>query len=402
MRKTFSLLLVTLVLLSMVSLGFAQDNEAVTVIPAGETVKLGLASELGDILGPAGVGIANGGILAVQEFNDNGGLLGFEVELLVEDDRCDGAEAVAVANRFVADPNLVGVVGHACSGATIPASEIYNEARVVMVSPSATAPGVVESGFDVVNRVAYSDSIQGVVLARFIQLELEAESIAILHDNSAYGKGLADVVNATMEELGVEVVIFDAIDPESQDYRPQLTVLAENAPDVIYLGGYGPQAALLVEQMQEVGLEDSIFFSSDGVYGQNFLDIAGDNAEGAYASTGRAVGANEEFISAYEEAFDITAKEQAPYPEESYDAATIILNALVEVAEVDADGNLVIDRNALIAAVRATSEYEGISGLITCSSNGECATPLIDVAVVEDGEWVTLELDDDALQVKFE
>jgi branched-chain amino acid transport system substrate-binding protein len=399
MRKLSTFVLLLAILAGASTASFAQD-EAVTVIPAGETVKIGSATDLSNVLGPAGLGILNGAQLAVDQFNAEGGLLGFEVELVSEDDRCDGAEATSVANRFVADPSLVAVVGHACSGATIPASEIYEDARIVSVSPSSTAAAVTGRGLSTVNRVAFSDSVQGIVAARYMQMELGAETIAILHDNSSYGLGLAEVVQAAAEELGLEVVAFDAIDPEEQDYRPQLTVIAGSEPDVLYFGGYAPQGALIISQMSEVGLEDSDFFSADGVYGENFLELAGENAEGAYASHGRPIADNEDFIAAYTEAFDATPGEQGPFAEEAYDSALVILTALTAVAEVDADGNLVIDREALIAAVREVSELEGISGLISCTASGECATPLIDISLVEDGEWGDLEIDD-ALQVDF-
>jgi len=376
----------------------AQDSEAVTVIPAGQPVVLGIATDLSNLIPAPGQDIANGAILAINQFNEAGLLEGFTVEYDLQDDRCSGEDATSVANRFVANASLVAVVGHACSGASIPASEIYNDARIPMISPSSTAVAFTNRGLDVVNRTAYSDGIQGVVAARYISEVLGAESIAILHDNSSYGKGLAETVRLTfIEELGGEVSAFEVVDPEDQDFRAQLTVLAGLEPEVVYFGGYTNQAALLVEQMKEVGLEDAVFFSADGVYNEDFLNLAADNAEGTIVSIGSAVegladpALVEEYNAAYEETFGVAAGELGPFNEEAYDAATVILNALVEVAEVDGDGNLVIDREALIQAIRATKDLQGVSGIITCDEMGECGSTLINFYVAEGGEWVALE-----------
>lgn len=395
MKRTFSLFIVLLILVSAAAPTLAQQEEAVTVIPAGETVKIGIVTDLSNIIPAPGQDIANGALLAIKQFNESG-TWDWEVEPVVEDDRCVGEDSTSVANLLVSDPNLVAVVGPICSGATIPASEIYEDARIVMVSPSATAVAVTNRGLSVVNRTAFSDGVQGVVAARFISQVLGAEKLAVLHDASAYGEGLAVVVRDTFEnEIGGTVTAFEAIDPEEQDYRAQLTVLASDPPDVLYFGGYTNQAALIVEQMKEVGLEDTIFFSADGVYNQDFLDLAGENAEGVYVSVGATVEGDPEiraaYDAAYKEEYDLEVGELGPFSPQAYDAANIILNALVEVAEVDDDGNLVIDREALIAAVRATKGWEGASGTITCDDKGDCGSVIIDFFLAQDGEWVEQE-----------
>jgi branched-chain amino acid transport system substrate-binding protein len=240
-----------------------------------------------------------------------------------------------------------------------------------------------------------------VVVGRYISNVLEAETIAVLHDNTSYGEGLASTVRDTFEELGGEVVTFEAIDPEEQDYRATLTAIAESEPDVVYFGGYTNQAALLVQQMQEVGLEDAVFFSDNGVYNQDFIDLSGDAGEGSFVSFGEQVGneeANEEFDAAYEEAFGVAPDELGPFHAQAYDAANVILNALVEVAETDDAGNLVIDREALLEAIRTTADFEGLSGVITCDETGDCGSARIGILTLEDGEWVSVEVPEE-LQV---
>ena len=411
-RNKFSVLVSLLILLVAVSPVLAtstpvetttpqQDGENVIVIPEGEAVKLGLATDLSNLIPAPGLDIAQAAQLAVDQYNEAGGLMGFEVELDIQDDLCTGEGATSVANLFAADENLVAVVGHVCSGASIPASNIYEDARIPMVSPSSTAGSFTARGLEVANRVAFNDNVQGVVAARYIMNELGAENIAVLHDNSSYGEGLATTVSETFQEMGGGVLTFDVIDPEEQDYRSVLTVIAEDQPDVLYFGGYESQGALIAEQMREVGLEDTIFFSDDGVYTQNFLELAGDFAEGTFVTFGQQQGdpaANEEFDAAYEEAFGSAPDELGPFHAQSYDAANVLLNALESVAMVNDEGSLVVDREALISAVRMTAGYEGLSGTITCDENGDCGSGLITVFVAEDGEWVEVEVPEE-LQV---
>ena len=408
MFKKFRFLVIVIALLAIAAPSYANvvpANQAVpsqsdatqVVVPAGESIKIGLATDLSNVIPEPGADIRNGGLLAVKEVNDNGGINGFTVELDVQDDRCDGADATNVANLFASDPQRAAVVGHVCSGASIPASAIYNDARIPMVSPSSTAAAFTASGFDVVNRVAFTDSAQGVVDARFIYAQLGARNIAILHDNTDYGKGLSDEIKAEFERLGGTVVAFEAIDPEDQNYRSVLTDLVEDAPEVIFFGGYQNQAALLVAQMQEVGLADAVFFSDDGTYTQAYIDAAGENGEGSYASfVDSSSFANEEanaaFDAAYEAEFGVLPDDLGPFHAHTYDAAMIIMNAIGAVATVDDAGNLVIEREALIQAIRDTADYEGLTGVLSCDDNGECGAGIIGVNTVEGGEWVAVDV----------
>ena len=374
----------------------AQDGDDMIVFAPGETVQFGMAVDLSNLLPAPGEDMANAATLAFIQFNEGADILGFEAELMVEDDRCAPEDATSVANLFASNPQIVGVVGHMCSGATIAASEIYEDAGIPMVSPSATAGAVTARGLSVVNRTAFNDNVQSIVSARYIVEVLGAETVAVLHDNSDYGNGLASSVNETLQGLGVEVTTFEVVDPDEQDYRSQLTVIAGDAPDLVYFGGYQNQAASLVEQMREVGLEDTIFFAPDGVNTQDYLDLAGDNGDGTYVTFGQGIGSVEEsnvaFDEAYEAEFSVAPDDLGPFHAQAYDAANVLLAAAQEVAELDDDGNLMISRSAMIEAVRATADFQGISGTITCTETGDCGTLLISVFVAEDGEWVEVDV----------
>jgi branched-chain amino acid transport system substrate-binding protein len=402
MRNLKFLRFVLLIALLVIAVGpvYGQE-EGKVVIPPGESIKIAIATDLTNLIPEFGQDIANAAEVAMTEVNEAGGIKGFQVEWQVEDDRCTGDDATTVANRVASDPQVVAVVGHICSGATVAASDVYEEARIPMMSPSATAAGVTERGLDVMNRVAFRDDVQGVVDANYIYKVLGFTKIAILHDNDTYGLGLAEAVQASFEELGGEVVAFEGINVDDQDFRPVLTPLTALAPEAIFFGGYVQQAVLLVPQMKDVGLGDVVFFSDDGVYGQAMIDGAGDAAEGVYASFAETPETDPERLEAfdtkYEEMFGLMPSDLGPFHYHAYDSAMILLQAIDKVSEVDADGNLVIDREALIEAVRTTADYDGLTGMLTCDEKGDCGAGSIAINLVEDGEWVAVEVPEDLL-----
>lgn len=405
--KSVRYLLLVALLLTALSPAYAQDDDRATVVvPAGEAIKVAVVTDLTGPIAEMGLDIQQGAEVALAELNEAGGIQGFPVEFVVEDDRCSGDEGTLVANRVASDEQIVAVLGHACSGATIAGSDVYEDARIPMVSASATAALVTERGLDVMNRVAFRDDIQGTVDAHYLYKILGARRLAVLHDNDSYGLGLAEVVRDTFTELGGEVVAFEGINVDDQDYRPVLTPLAAEPPDAIFFGGYQAQAVLLVSQMQDVGLGDVIFFSDDGVYADVFIEGAGAAAEGVYVSFVEEAEANAEanevFDETYEEMFGSLPHEVGPFHAHAYDSAMIIFNALQAVAEVDDDGNLVIDREALIEAIRSTEDYEGLTGMLTCDEIGDCGAGRIGINLVEDGEWVPVEVPEDLLEMEAE
>jgi branched-chain amino acid transport system substrate-binding protein len=400
MRKKLLFLLITALLLVTVLPVQAQESGKVVVKP-GEKIKIAVVTDLTNVIPEFGLDIAQGAQTAASFLNEKGGIKGFEVEMFVEDDRCTGDDATTVANRVASDPKVVAVVGHICSGATIAASNVYEEARIVMVSPSATAVEVTSRGLTVINRVAPLDSVQGVYDANFIYKILGARKIAVLHDNDTYGLGLATAVAEEFKRLGGEVVAFEGINVEDQDYRPVLTPLVALEPEVIFFGGYEQQAVLLAPQKNDVGLQNAIFFGPDGIKGQAFIDGAGEAAEGTYASFPPEL-VYEDFDARYEELFGVKPAELGPFHYHAADAAGLIFAALEKVSEIDAEGNLVIDREALIKAVRETKDYEGLTGTLTCAENGDCGATVFAIYVVEDGEFVQIEVPEDLLEMEVE
>lgn len=403
--KPFFLMLVIALLVIAINPVSGQEGPQV-VVPPGGAVKIAVVSDLTGPIAEFGLDISQAAQVAFTEVNEAGGIKGFPVEWTVDDDRCSGDEGTLVANRIVSDPQVVAVVGHICSGATMAGSNVYEEALIPMMSPSATARDVTERGLAVMNRVAFRDDVQGVVDAHYLYKVLGVEKLALLHDNDSYGLGLAEVVRDEFTALGGEVVGFEGIDVEKQDYRNVLTPLLAAEPDAIFFGGYKEQAVLLVSQMIDVGLEGTIFFSDDGIYGQAFVDEAAEAAEGVYASFVEQADVDADaqaaFDETYEAMFGIAPSELGPFHYHAYDSAMMIMNAIDAVAVVDDAGNLVIDRQALVDAVRATADYEGLTGTLTCDEKGDCGAGFIGINLVRDGEWISVEVPADLLEMEAE
>lgn len=367
----------------------AQGTGTVT-FAKGKTIKIGWAGDQSLQLIKPSVGILDGVKIAISRRNAKGGIKGFNVDVVALDDQCTGDQATTVAQKLASDPEVVGVVGHVCSGATIPASDVYEKARIVMVSPSSTAFAVTNRGLTVVNRVAFIDDNQGLADALYIYNELKLKKLAVLDDNQSYGKGLADAVKREFTRMGGEVVLAESIDKDAKDYRPVLTKMLSNPPEALFFGGYHGPAALLTQQMREVGLANTVFFSDDGVYTQDYLQLAGKDAEGSYVSFVSTKGdetALKEFAAEFEKTFNVKYDDYAPYQGHGYDAANVIMDALDKVATVNANGELVIDREALIKAVRATKDFKGLTGTLTCDAKGDCGAGEIGIYKAEGGKW---------------
>lgn len=366
------------------------------VVEPGQTIKIGVGVGLTGPLVEPSTDILQGAQIAVDEYNEAGGIQGFATELVVEDDGCAPDGGRAAAETLAANPEIVAVIGHVCSGASMAAAEVYDEARIPMVSPSSTSPAFTALGLDVVNRTAWNDNIQGLSSAHYTYDVLGLRRAVVLHDNDAYGRALAQVYQTEFETLGGEILAFQAIDVNQTDYRGLLSDVTSDNPDVIFFGGYDDQASLLVQQIREMGLQDVVFFSDDGTYNQEFLDTAGPAAEGTYVSfasppSGVAEALNAVFDRAYEEAYGEPPDSVGPFHAHAYDAATILLNAITEVAHLQGD-RLIINREQLIDAVRGTQNFRGLTGNLTCNERGECgAGGEVVVVQVVNGEWVEVD-----------
>ena len=367
------------------------DMSGKVVIASGATIRIGGSFALTGPIPDPGLNIRHGAEIAIDDLNAAGGLEGFMFELVAEDGACDGTQGTNVGNKFAADDTIVAVTGGTCSGETFGLLPILLEARIPFVSPSATNPDITTADCDVCNRVALSDSLQGVFSADFVVEDLGITKVAVIHDNSDYGKGLAEIFQNHILAVGGEVSSFEGVQVGDTDFRALLAKVGADGPAGIYFGGYSTEAGLIAQQMSETpGLEDAIFMSDDGAYTQQYLDAAGSAGEGTYVAFlagDDSEEMNADFDAKYLEKYGVAADELGPFHAQSYDSVKLIAAALAEVATVDDSGNLVVDREALISAIRTVDAFDGLTGTIKCDSIGECGAGGVQIFEVMDGAF---------------
>lgn len=275
----------------------------------GEPILIGLQGPMTGDYAYEGQGFEKAVQLLVDQVNEEGGLLGRPVELVIEDDAGDPTQSALVADRMV-DAEVVAVIGAYNSTATEPASEIYNEAGILHITPSSTATRLTEKGFEQFFRVCFLDDRQALFAVMAMKDVLGAETIGILHDNSTYAQGLADWTQVYAEEAGLEVAFFDAINPDDQDFTPILTNIGEANLDAVYFTGYHAQGGLLLRQSADLGL-DIQWMMGNASNNPEMVEIAGvEAATGTFITTEplpqdleypEAVEFVEAFTEAYEE-----------------------------------------------------------------------------------------------------
>jgi branched-chain amino acid transport system substrate-binding protein len=246
--------------------------------PARADVLIGLAGPMTGKEAWLGEQFQRGTELAVADLNSTGGVLGQKLELITVDDFCDPAQAVAAAKKLVSD-GAIFVVGHMCSGASIPASEIYEAAAVLMISPYSSNPVLTELRRDNVFRVVPRDDRSGIVTGNYLADHWSDKKIAILHDDTVYGKGIADLTKEQLNRRGVSEVIYRAFVPGGKDYAAEIAELQGADIDVLFIGGYPTEIALMARAAGDRGYPVQLV-AGNGLTAEDFGLIAGPAAEG--------------------------------------------------------------------------------------------------------------------------
>jgi branched-chain amino acid transport system substrate-binding protein len=221
----------------------------------------------------------NGAELAVAEINAAGGLLGRKLKLEIGDDACDPKQAVSVAEKM-AGMKIPFVAGHFCSSASIPASETYAEGNVLQITPGSTNPQFTERGLWNTFRVCGRDDQQGKVAADYIVKHYGTKNIAIVHDKTTYGKGLADETKAALNAAGVREKLYEAYTKGDKDFAALVSRFKNEAIDFVYVGGYYAEAALILRQMRDQGVT-AVLMGGDALVDKQFAAVAGPLAEGS-------------------------------------------------------------------------------------------------------------------------
>jgi branched-chain amino acid transport system substrate-binding protein len=245
-------------------------------------ITIGLAGPFTGSTAYFGEQMKHGAEQAVIDINAAGGFNGEKIVLQEADDVCDPKQAVAVANQMISR-GVKFVVGHACSGSSIPASKTYNEEQVLMISPISSNPALTDAGFPDIFRVAGRDEQQGAVIADYMLKHLKDKKIAITHDNSAWGLGIAQELKKNLNAAGVHEVMFEAFAPDGRDYSALVSRLKQNGVQAAFFGGYHTSVGLILRQMKEQNVKLQAF-GGDALVTDQLWSITGPAAEGLLMS----------------------------------------------------------------------------------------------------------------------
>jgi branched-chain amino acid transport system substrate-binding protein len=262
------------VLLTGVALGLGLAFSSV----ANAQIKIGVAGPITGANAAFGAQLKNGVEQAVADINAAGGVNGQKLEVVVGDDAADPKQGVSVANKFAGE-GVKWVVGHFNSGVSIPASQVYEEAGIVQVSPASTNPTYTERGMWNTFRTCGRDDQQGAVAGSYLADKFKGKKVAVIHDKTPYGKGLADETMKTMESKGLKSAMYEGVNTGEKDYSALVSKLKQTGVDVVYFGGLHTEAGLIIRQMRDQGLNAPLM-SGDGIVSAEFVSIAGPGAEG--------------------------------------------------------------------------------------------------------------------------
>jgi len=327
----------------------------------GTTLKIGFFGALTGPNAQLGINIHDGAILAIQQYNASNPAV--KVTLDSFDSQGDPAQANNGATKLIND-KVVAVIGPAFSGESTAADPIFESAQIPNLTASATKVALAQSGWHFFHRALADDSLQGPADANYLVKKLNVKSVAVLDDNSAYGKGLADNVRSALSSLGAKDSLDDHVDPNGADYGATVNkVISSNAAAVFY-GGYYDAAGRLIKQLKAAGFK-GIFMSGDGSEDQKFVtDAGGAPAEGAYLSCAckdvTLDPAASSFVSAYKAAFGTNP---AIYSAEAYDATNFVLAAIKSGAHTALAINNYLANNS----------WDGITKTLKFQSNGNIA-----------------------------
>lgn len=327
-----------------------------------------------------------------------GQLLGHDVTLLQQDEFCTAEGGTAGATTLAAVPNLAVVFGTTCSSAALgTADTILGDKGILLISGSNTNPNLTAEGVHqpFYLRTAHNDKIQGAIVAEYLYNELGVRTLATINDESPYSDALAAVGRTVFEALGGTVTGFEAVTSTDTEFKPVLTSLAQGEPDALYYPAFAQVCGLVTAQARDLAeFADTILIGSDGCASADALDLAGDAANGWYRSGPdttvfqKGEFYKDTFLPAYLELEGLEAT-YSVFHAHIFDAFSIWTEAMNNAAVQNDDGSLTISRTALKDAVYATSGHEGLTGTITCTPLGDCATDVV-IGIFQAPDWPEL------------
>jgi branched-chain amino acid transport system substrate-binding protein len=304
-----------------------------------------------------------GAVMAVADLNAKGGVLGQQLKLEIGDDACDPKQAVAVAN-LMASKKVAVIFGHFCSGSSIPASNVYAEENILQITPASTNPSFTERGLSNVFRTCGRDDQQGAVAADFIATKLKGKAVAILHDKTAYGKGLADETKKALNAKGVKEVMYEAITAGEKDYSALVSKMKAAKVEIMYLGGYHPEGGLITRQAREQGLNATLV-SGDALVTEEYWSITGKAGEGTLM-TFSPDPAKDPKNKAIVDKFTAAGSKPEGYTLYTYGAIQAWAQAVEKVKSID---------TKKVAAALKSEKFDTVLGEIGFDSKGDVTAP---------------------------
>ena len=325
---------------------------------------IGAAGPITGQYAPFGEQMKRGAEKAVQDINKSGGILGEKLVLKIGDDACDPKQAVSVANDLVKE-GAVFVAGHFCSGSSIPASKIYTEEGVLQIAPGSTNPKLTDEGGPNVFRVCGRDDQQGGIAGDYIAKHFKDKKIAIIHDRTAYGQGLAEETKKALNAKGVTEKLFETYTPGEKDYTALVTRLKNDGIEILYVSGYHTEAGLIARQIHALGMKTKLI-AGDALATDEFWSITGDAGEGTLMTFGPDPRKLEQAKSVVDE-FKKTNYEPEGYTLYTYAAVQVFADA-VKKAEGKTDSET-------LSKILKSNDFKTVIGDLSFDQKGDIKQP---------------------------
>ncbi len=351
-----------------------------------QVVKIGHVAPISGAQAHYGKDNENGARMAIEDLNAQGVTIGgkkIKFELQGEDDAADPKQGTAAAQKLC-DSKVAGVVGHLNSGTTIPASKVYNDCGIPMITGAATNPNLTKPGYKTTHRIIATDNSLGAGLAAYAAETLKLKTVAVVDDRTAYGQGVADVFKKVAVAKGMKVVDEQFTHDKATDFMAILTAIKAKKPDAIFFGGMDPQAGPMLRQMEQLGMADVKYFGGDGVCTSEIAKLAAGAktltnvicAEGG-ASLAKMPGGME-WKKRYDAKYPGQFQVYSPY---TYDATMLLVDAMKRANSVDP--------KVYTPEIRK-SNFKGVTAAIAFEENGEMKNPAITLYKYVDGKKTPL------------
>jgi len=338
--------------------------------PNRSTIKIGY---FGDLTGPTfnfGQSAINGVLMAASEINQNGGINGRQIDVVIEDDKGSPEEAARLTAKLIDQDKVVAIIAGGTSGNSRAAAPKAQVSHIPFISPSSTDPAVTQVG-SYIFRACFVDSFQGEVMARFAVNTLKAQKAAVLYDfNSPYGRGLTQYFEASFGKLGGRIVREESYTQGDADFKGQLSTIKAAEPDVIYIPGYYGDVALIAKQARMIGLTQPLL-GGDGWDAPELWQLGGDALNGAYISTHYSIDnpspAIQSFVDQYKQRYGNLLPDA--HAALAYDAARLLFDALTRIGSTEPD--------KLREALAQTRNFAGVTGVISMDGDRNAVKPAV-------------------------